>query len=74
MECKLCGACNLQLLAREKASLTAYNEMSVGKKTLSLHQSAGMSRVKHIKNPIGVDTYWTILYKKQTERKKDEND
>lgn len=40
-----------------KASLTAYNEMSVGEKALGLHQSAGMSRVEHVKNPIRVHTH-----------------
>lgn len=39
--------------------LTAYDEMSVWEKALSLHQSSGVPRMKHVKNPISIHTHCT---------------
>lgn len=39
--------------------LTAYDEMSVWEKAFSLHQSSGVSGMKHVKNPISIHAHCT---------------
>lgn len=44
---------------------TSYYQVCVGEHSLSLHQSSSVPRMKKIKDPISVDSHWTMSYKRR---------